>query len=586
MFYPCPVIYKNVYSFNPSSGEQRMKSETKAGKYKNYGRISLSAIAAAFFVVITAVFPMYMTRLGYFMLTRQKADFFVTVTGLAAGATAFAFFLTSKKFRIRDYFTENEPRRPVTVPEWAFLAFIILAFLSAVFSPWQDFVWRGFTTNGVHGRWEGFWVYLCYFLTYAIISRFHRPKRWHFIVFAGGAVLVCLYGLLQYLGMDVLEYSGFFYIETGLAPLTRLFRTTLGNINVVSGYCSLIIPLFAALYAGEDSKWGLFYLLASVMGFAMLCITKGDAGRVGVLGGMSLMIPYWVSNRQRLSKILIVVSTWSAVYAINQAYVTSLQNRLAELTLNRRDMNLVRNFTPSNTSLFFTLAAVFLVIGLVLYFIPQKWPSRLLKIAGATFLVALLAGGLIFVETQGREGQRGDIFWEARELLHGRADDRLGNGRIQIWKYGVSVILNSPMLGTGPDTFFFALGGIQIEPTETTMDNLFPGIVAANGMQLQAINDFNVIFDKAHNIFLQIAVCMGIPALLAFIVFLSGTFHATLKKTFDRPILLAFTVATLSYVIQAFFQIDTPIDRPLMFVALGVVSGEVWRGKAGVRYNY
>ena len=151
-----------------------------------------------------------------------------------------------------------------------------------------------------------------------------------------------------------------------------------------------------------------------------------------------------------------------------------------------------------------------------------------------------------------------------------------------IWRNGISVIIENPLLGTGPDTFFFTLGGRQIPRDELNSEALLPEIIDLYGLQLEYFELTGSMADKAHNTFLQIAVCMGLPALLAFLIYLGGLIGMSVKNAFDRPLLLAFSTAAICFLIQSFFQIDTPIDRSLLYVVLGVMSGEIGREKCKI----
>jgi putative inorganic carbon (HCO3(-)) transporter len=139
-------------------------------------------------------------------------------------------------------------------------------------------------------------------------------------------------------------------------------------------------------------------------------------------------------------------------------------------------------------------------------------------------------------------------------------DDDFGSARGWIWKRGIVALFNYPILGTGPDTFLYALG-----------EDLYN----------ESVERYGVFFDKAHNIFLQIAVCMGLPALLGYLVFLGHTFVTAVKKAFERPLLLAFGAAALSYAIQSFFCVEVPITTPLVWVCFGIMASEVWMSKIG-----
>jgi O-antigen ligase len=343
-----------------------------------------------------------------------------------------------------------------------------------------------------------------------------------------------------------------------------------------------VIVLFAALFAGGNTlKYSAFYVTASLMAFAVLTITRGDAGKVGVLGAMVLLIPYWFSNRERLGRILVVLAAWCFVHVINQSYLAFLKRGpIINQPPFAADQAFLAEFTPFYTVPFLLLGLVLLSAGLCLILLLKKWPERPMKIAGFVFLGAVIIGSLLFVEIAGarRAHQPHNIIWQAREMLHGRLADDFGSARGWVWKNGFSVIRNNPWLGTGPDTFFFALGGGQTESVRVARAS--PRyILARGGLHHDSVAKVNMYFDKAHNTFLQIAVCMGLPALLAYLIFLGALFLPAIKKAFNRPILFAFSAGALSYLIQCFFQVDTPIDRPLLYIALGVMAVELWREK-------
>jgi len=549
-----------------------MRKKAKNTKTKNIQILShtaLYAISTAFFILISTIFPLYITRTHYHNITGEKAAFFLVATLLAAFAIITVLFLTTKRFQVKDYFTANEPKRPLSIAEWAAVSFVFLALLSSTFSPHGSIVWMGTRI----GRHEGFWVLLCYVLAFFIISRFYKPRRWHLLIFAAGSTLLSLYAVLQFLGFDILVSTGFFrpipeigttYAEQMLSPLNRTFRTTLGNINIVSAYATFATVLFAWLFAGEKSCWGWIYLLPSTLAFSMLLVTWGDAGWVGTIVAMTLTIPYMLSDRHRLGKILIILASWAAAFAAYNSYMTHLQNQLYLYPENFTfwgDRHRLQNFTPQNTTTFLAITTTLTIIGITLIFIPlKKWPTKILKIGGIALLPIILISGIIFIQIEGerREGNHRDVIWQARELLHGRPSDFFGTNRFFIWQEAIQALPNRPLLGSGPATFYQAM---------------------SSEFQELSLQQLGVEFDTAHNIYLQTAITLGIPALIALLTLIFALFIPALKPAFNRPILLAFSVAALAYLAQGFFQVDTPIDRPLLWLALGVMASEIWRYK-------
>ena len=323
--------------------KQKKKSHKKKGESsENKIALILKIIAAVFFVGITAFYPLYVNTINakgkfdltmaYFNITSVKTFFFCVFTGIVTAlipVVLCVLFILTSRFYFRDYFIPNEPKRSIPIFEWALIAFIFFTFISTLLSQYQNIVW-----NGYPERCEGFWAYLCYALTFFIIARFCQPKRLHFLIFSVSVFFISLYGILQFTGHDIFGFFPFTHdtvIDAAGNPiyggLSAFFKTTLSNINVVSAYCSIVVVLFAALFVGSRSKWSGFYLAASMISYSLLLIAYSDAGIVGVLGSMVLLIPFWLSDRARLGKILIVLSGWCAVYAVYNAYLTSMKSK-------------------------------------------------------------------------------------------------------------------------------------------------------------------------------------------------------------------------------------------------------------------
>jgi len=535
---------------------------------KNKKMIKLShnclyIISTAFFLSVTALHPLYIRRTHFINITGDKAYFFLAITGIAATLTMLALFFTTTRFQVKDYFVSNEPVRRLSISEWAIVAFVLLVLLSSVFSPHGRIVWM----TGPLGRWEGFWVLLCYVVAFFIIARFYKPKRWHLLAFAGSVILVSLYGVLQFMGWDTLITSGFFVNlpQEGtsewhlLTPtMSRLFRTTLGNTNIVSAYAAMTTVLFSALFAGEESPWCLVYAAACGLSFALLLISRGDAGALGVMAAMTLAIPYWMACNKRLGKIFIILAVCVAVFIGYNIYLDNAERWISPELLDMQRWNIVDRRFNYPGWLQWAAAALF-VAGVALQFL-KKWPSQIMKIAGVIILAVMIIGGIAFINVAGerREDNPNDIIWQAREMLNGRFEDHFGSGRVFVWRNALPVVADRPILGSGPGTFFQAMG---------------------EEFQEMSSQQFGATFDTAHNTYLQMAITLGIPALLAYLIFLAALFIPAAKAAFSRPILLAFSVAALSYLVQSLFQVDTPIDRPLLWTALGVMAGELWRSK-------
>lgn len=130
----------------------------------------------------------------------------------------------------------------------------------------------------------------------------------------------------------------------------------------------------------------------------------------------------------------------------------------------------------------------------------------------------------------------------------------MGSGRITIWILVLNVIEKYPLLGCGPDNL--ALGLAQSCPYDF----------------IEYTNIHHGLLDKAHNEYLHIAATIGIPALIIYLVFLALITIPKLKNISKDNKAMIFSVAILSYLIQAFFNISTIGVAPLFWMLLGLID--------------
>jgi O-antigen ligase len=117
-------------------------------------------------------------------------------------------------------------------------------------------------------------------------------------------------------------------------------------------------------------------------------------------------------------------------------------------------------------------------------------------------------------------------------------EDEGGAGRLYIWKEVIKIINDHWLFGIGPDNLVF----------EKIVYN-------------DAVNA------KAHNNLLEIAVTMGIPALIAYVAFMLSVFLQYRKgNTLQFTVLLM----CLSYLIQGLTNIDMIMIYPLFWIVLGM----------------
>ncbi len=123
-----------------------------------------------------------------------------------------------------------------------------------------------------------------------------------------------------------------------------------------------------------------------------------------------------------------------------------------------------------------------------------------------------------------------------------------GSTRMLLWQEGFNALPNSLLIGSGPDTFYYVA-------EEKFEERWWPGARPAS---------------KAHNIFLEIAVTMGIPAMIFYILFL---FSIMVKTDLSNPLQFAFFLMVVTYMVRGLFLVDVISVYPIFWALLGFYQG-------------
>ena len=133
---------------------------------------------------------------------------------------------------------------------------------------------------------------------------------------------------------------------------------------------------------------------------------------------------------------------------------------------------------------------------------------------------------------------------EISQMLHGELSDSAGTGRGVVWKNCITLIRETPIIGSGPGTF-----SARHEPFNTTQ-----------------------FFDFAHNDFLQIGVCQGLVGLALYVAFLVSLAVRALRVAPRCPQIVIFGGAAVGYLVYSFFVFSIAIVSPLFWVMAGIMD--------------
>ena len=139
---------------------------------------------------------------------------------------------------------------------------------------------------------------------------------------------------------------------------------------------------------------------------------------------------------------------------------------------------------------------------------------------------------------------------EIKEISKGNIQENFGTNRMFIWKNTLKIVPKYIIHGAGIDNFYYAFGDKPLSRKRVSTNT-------------------TVVFDKAHNEYLQILVCEGIFCLIAYLVFYAIIVITGIKNSLkNKSIYLILPI--IGYLVQAFFNISVISVAPIFYILLGL----------------
>ena len=542
----------------------------KAAMYAQ-SEVLQSRAARLLFILVLCVHPLYFNiigrlffhRAGYIDLTRHKFYFFVICMCVVL---LFVLIIWINRMARTPRLL---PQDRLYITDWIILGFAIVTLLSAILSPYRVVidqttekvvtnVWSGYTE-----RYDGAITQLLYIAVFFVVSRWYKPRERDLVVIGISASFVALIGIFQFYGMDFFKLWPYDVLEwSRYNSFNIFFRSTLGNVDIVSSYVCVAMLLCGFLFIRMKSKWQPLWLAASALNFWLMELADADSGRIGLLVTLLLAIPFIVETLKTFGRTLILASSWIAMYILQKLFYEVL-------TIQARTIGSLLPYIGAAVLLF----AV--GIALVIFGKERNPEDRAKWKLGVIIIAACLTVGIVGVEFLGRrdEGSKDtNIIYELREILHGNIKDEFGTNRVYIWRNALNAFFNDSqsndsqsedgqpknqrfnhiirmIIGNGPDTFYYA----------------FPE---------EAQGAYGEKYENAHNEYVQILICQGIVGLVCYLAFIVGLVVKSVPKTFKNPLIMAVLAAFVGYCAQAFFNLSVPIVTPMLWVFAGLLANK------------
>lgn len=509
------------------------------------GQVKMMTEASGLFVLsILCVFPLVYHDFYFDILQTKYKYYYVNVIVLIGIAVTLSIVNLVKTYKshgidvIKNMFRKPKERDYFLVPKIALFSFLIIAVISTLQS---DYTYEAFWGN--EGRYTGLFLLLLYGLSFFIVSRYFVFKRWYLDVFLITGMLVCLFGIVQYFGIDVLSFK-----EAMQEEQRSMFASTLGNINTYTAYIALVIGVASVLFIISENRYGtIWYYICMVISFFAIVTGQSDNAYLA-LGALFGFLPFCAFKKRRGIKryILMLATFFSVIQAVDFANAIWGDRVLG--------VDGVFNVLVNHDNLL-GLVVILWSLGACWYYMDKKRHKdgadevdKRVRIAWGVFLalgVIVISYLLLDANFGGNPDKYGVL---SRYLV---INDDWGTRRGYVWRIGMEYYREFPWLqklfGFGPDTF-------GILTTKYNLDEM--------------VSLYGEVFDSAHNEYLQYLITMGLLGVLSYLTLLISSVVLMVKRAAEKPYMLALVFAVLCYGVQAFVNINLPIATPVMWTLL------------------
>ena len=469
-----------------------------------------------FVVFAVTLFLLRIPSGSYLDVTGSKYRLFTVACAAYVILTALAWLIVSKE------------RPKLTAFSCLLAAYVLFSGLSALLSPYAG------TLFG-NARRDGFVTALLYALCAWLLSLNFRPKKWLLPLLGLSACLYCGIGILQLLGRNPLGLypQGCSYYDKYIRYGGE-FLTTTGNVDFCASVLSVLFGVFFSGMICLKSRRALLLALPLLLVTFLILAVKVEAGLVAIVAGLLLLPPVLVRSRHGLARTLLADGT--AALAFGLAACLQFYDGGVSASAGLRVCACLG-------------AAVLLAVLCVLLRQREEKCGRY-GLALAVVSAFLLAAGFVLAYFC---GAKSGVIYEAHEILHGRAQDSFGSGRLGIWKNALEKVRQRLLLGGGPDT----LGQRKLPMFSRYDERLGRTVYAA--------------VDTAHNEYLNILVNQGLLTLSSYLGLLVLSAIRWIRNREDLASAVA-GAAALLYCVTAFFGISMCFTTLYLMIALAVLN--------------
>ncbi len=532
-------------------------------------------VADIYVLLMICIFPLY-THNRYYDVLESRFSFF-WITTISAGVLMLLLyilrFIMNRINRKKGGEIEALPvlsnMFKLRLPDIPLLVLILLFLLSMALSGYPYETWWG-----NRGRYMGVLFWLCIGMSYILVTRFYEFKKWHVRAFLFSAGLACLWGITDFLYMDV-----FHYFENIVGKYRTTFMGPIGNINSYTSFTLIPFAIASTLFILEDhpaaKAWAFFSMFLSAFG----CVTGlSDNAFLSVTAVFAILpLVTWKKVHNAILYIWVLVAF---LFVMVQCGDWTLSDNVNTIVTEGNIGVFVRLGMLEPVRLFRVPAFLAALFASALHgALAMKKNSeadgtaahgtaaaeeKLVACLKAGWLLTLalvgIAAILLFLDAN---------LWKSHPDLWGAFEnifvfsEEWGTGRGFAWRMALSYFVEhmgplKKLFGYGPDSYYMI-----------TMDNYFREMINAG---------FGV-YDSAHNEYLNFLLTVGIAGLAAYLCYYGSLALCLIRGSRDidgkeregdrrgvSAYPIAFFVMLVGYAAAAIVNITVPIVYPILSI--------------------
>lgn len=484
-------------------------------------------LVGAYLTLMFGIFPVFCTD-GFFNIRHDRYYFFLAVSAVLLLFWGITILGGDRKNAIGK----------LGVTDWAMLSFLAVCALSTATS-----IAPKDALFGTAGRNNGLLLMAVYVGIYFMVSRYGKPGPVAFAALGIISAFVSLVTILNFFSLDPLKM---------LADLThadrKVFFSTIGNKNLLSGYLCITLPVLTVLYVEENPKWlRTLSLICLSPGFGALMTADSDSGLLGLGVFAAVYLIWYARHPGKLKRFFLVL-------AVMLLSARLLQPITAIPALKAKNMSQLQQFFVHGIpSIALLLGTAAVTAGLYLLDkqkpgleLPKYVPLTLSALLGTALLVTVVVSTYFTLNP--------DIPLQGL-LQHLRLADTWGTNRGFMWRRTMDIFYDfsfwRKLFGSGPDTFYYMFMPYFPELTKYWTSST----------------------NAAHNEYLNYLITVGILGASAYCTALISGVTCCIRKMKQQPIGTVYCAAVICYGAQALVSIAQPITTPLLIIFLALCAG-------------